>query len=393
MKDDRGELWDAAVQGRDPADVEARRERASPEWERAWELPVPFHALASRTQGSVPARCRRSTRSPASTSRCCAPTRPPTRRSAPTGSSGSRTRSGSARRPAPPGRRRSSSSGRTTSRFTARSACATCGATACAPATGSRTAGRRGSTRPTSRRPLVPHRRRAGDLGRPAVQRRIAAEHLRLWKILRPTAFMMTGAQLRTYEEAAAATASTSPAMIDGAILVLPRGELPVRGPATRVEKAYGVRLRNSRRGVGDARVRDDRLQVPPRSPRRRRPLRRSRPATRRPAGRCPTASAARWWCRRSASTPTSSATTCRTSSRCRRGGASAARPARGTRSSAAGADAVSIGDRTVLPLDMQLALEPLGSPEFQLAPQTDERNAPCPRSSTAGPAPHWRLR
>ena len=74
----------------------------------------------------------------------------------------------------------------------------------------------------------------------------MAAEHLRLWQLLRPTAFMMTGAQLRTYEEAAAATGTDLAALLDGAILVFLEAACQFERPRQRVEAAYGVRIRNT---------------------------------------------------------------------------------------------------------------------------------------------------
>jgi phenylacetate-CoA ligase len=73
----------------------------------------------------------------------------------------------------------------------------------------------------------------------------VAAEHLRLWQLLRPTAFMMTGAQLRTYEEAAVAAGVDLRGLLDGAILVFLEASCQFDGPRGRVEAAYGVRLRN----------------------------------------------------------------------------------------------------------------------------------------------------
>jgi phenylacetate-CoA ligase len=73
----------------------------------------------------------------------------------------------------------------------------------------------------------------------------IAAEHLRLWELLQPTVFMMTGSQLRTYEEAAAATGIDLRAQLDGSILVFLEASCQFAGPRERVEVAYGVRLRN----------------------------------------------------------------------------------------------------------------------------------------------------
>jgi phenylacetate-CoA ligase len=74
----------------------------------------------------------------------------------------------------------------------------------------------------------------------------VAAEHLRLWQLLRPTAFMMTGSQLRTYEEAAAATDIDLGALLDGSILVFLEAACQFERPRQRVEAAYGVRIRNT---------------------------------------------------------------------------------------------------------------------------------------------------
>jgi phenylacetate-CoA ligase len=74
----------------------------------------------------------------------------------------------------------------------------------------------------------------------------VAAEHLRTWQLLRPTAFMMTAAQLRTYEEAATAHGVDLPALLDGAILVFLEASCQFEGPRRRVESAYGVRIRNT---------------------------------------------------------------------------------------------------------------------------------------------------
>ncbi len=74
----------------------------------------------------------------------------------------------------------------------------------------------------------------------------VAAEHLRIWQLLRPTAFMMTSAQLRTYEEAATANGVDLPALLDGGILVFLEASCQFEGPRRRVESAYGVRIRNT---------------------------------------------------------------------------------------------------------------------------------------------------
>jgi phenylacetate-CoA ligase len=74
----------------------------------------------------------------------------------------------------------------------------------------------------------------------------IAAEHLALWELLRPTAFMMTGAQLRTYEEAAATAEVNLPGLMAGAIFVFLEASCQFEQPRRRVEQAYGVTLRNT---------------------------------------------------------------------------------------------------------------------------------------------------
>jgi phenylacetate-CoA ligase len=57
---------------------------------------------------------------------------------------------------------------------------------------------------------------------------------------------MMTGSQLRTYEEAAATTGVDLAALTDGAILVFLEAACQFERPRQRVEAAYGVRIRNS---------------------------------------------------------------------------------------------------------------------------------------------------
>ena len=74
----------------------------------------------------------------------------------------------------------------------------------------------------------------------------IAAEHLRLWQLLRPTAFMLTSGQLLTYEDAATAAGIDLAELTDGAIMVLLEASCQFEGPRSRVERAYGVQLRNT---------------------------------------------------------------------------------------------------------------------------------------------------
>lgn len=73
----------------------------------------------------------------------------------------------------------------------------------------------------------------------------MAAEHVRLWQLLRPTAFMMTSAQLHTYEEAASAEGIQLADLMEGGILVFLEASCQFDVPRRRVETAYGVQLRN----------------------------------------------------------------------------------------------------------------------------------------------------
>ena len=72
-----------------------------------------------------------------------------------------------------------------------------------------------------------------------------AAEHLRLWEILRPDGFMMTGSQLQLYLETAERVGVDLPALLDGAIVAFLEASCQFEAPRRRVEDAYGVRLRN----------------------------------------------------------------------------------------------------------------------------------------------------
>jgi len=72
-----------------------------------------------------------------------------------------------------------------------------------------------------------------------------AAEHLRLWEMLRPNGFMMTGSQLRTYEEAGAEIGIDFGALVEGAVLVYLDAACQFEEPRRRMEDAYGVRLHN----------------------------------------------------------------------------------------------------------------------------------------------------
>jgi hypothetical protein len=72
-----------------------------------------------------------------------------------------------------------------------------------------------------------------------------AAEHLRLWEVLRPNGFMMTGSQLQLYLETAERAGIDLPALLDGGIVAFLEASCQFDAPRRRVEEAYGVRLRN----------------------------------------------------------------------------------------------------------------------------------------------------
>ena len=72
-----------------------------------------------------------------------------------------------------------------------------------------------------------------------------AAEHISLWKQLRPDGFMMTGSQLALYERAALAAGIDLRELLAGRLLAFLEASCQFEGPRHRVEETYGVRLRN----------------------------------------------------------------------------------------------------------------------------------------------------
>jgi phenylacetate-CoA ligase len=72
-----------------------------------------------------------------------------------------------------------------------------------------------------------------------------AAEHLRLWDVLRPDGFMMTGSQLRTYEEAGSEIGVDFAELVEDKLLVYLDAACQFEAPRRRMEEAYGVRLHN----------------------------------------------------------------------------------------------------------------------------------------------------
>ena len=72
-----------------------------------------------------------------------------------------------------------------------------------------------------------------------------AAEHVRLWQLLRPDGFMMTGSQLDLYTDAAGRLGLDIRDLLGGGRLTFLEASCQFEGPRGRVEDAYGVRVRN----------------------------------------------------------------------------------------------------------------------------------------------------
>ncbi|MEZ5169977.1 MAG: hypothetical protein R3A49_04435 [Acidimicrobiia bacterium] len=79
----------------------------------------------------------------------------------------------------------------------------------------------------------------------PPFSKEAALEHLQIWEELEPDAFQVTASQFATYESVAAANGIDFPALLDGSILVYLEASCQYDGPRTRIEDAYGVRLHN----------------------------------------------------------------------------------------------------------------------------------------------------
>jgi phenylacetate-CoA ligase len=70
-------------------------------------------------------------------------------------------------------------------------------------------------------------------------------QHLDVWQALRPTAFMVTGSQLLTYAEAAAERGFDLADLTAGTSLILSEAACQFSGPRQRVEERYGAEVRN----------------------------------------------------------------------------------------------------------------------------------------------------
>jgi len=73
----------------------------------------------------------------------------------------------------------------------------------------------------------------------------VAAEHVRLWQLLRPTGYMLTGSQLQTYDRLARESGIDLADVMGGASLLLSEAACQFEGPRRRIEEGFGVRLHN----------------------------------------------------------------------------------------------------------------------------------------------------
>ena len=369
MGEQRGELWDAAVQGRSNADVAAAADAAlRREWARAWELPVPYYrelySSAGLDAGEMPPlddiprtdkpalRTDEAANPPFGTHRVVGLT-DAVRMGSSTGTTGTPTLIFFGPKDVE-----------------------------VALEVGTRNMWRHG-VRPGDRfthswpQGIYPTNVTGGrsymavgaleiSVG-PPFGVDSAAEHLRLWELLRPTAFMMTGAQLRTYEEAATAAGIDLRAMLEGSILVFLEASCQFDAPRQRVESAYGVRIRN----IGGAseipglnttdcryhqglHVAGDHFVIQACDPVTGREVPDGERGTLVVSAFGLDAFFLRYDLQ---DIVTVSRGTCA----CGETGPRYTLLGRG-------ADAVQVGDRVLLPLDVQLALEDVGAPEFQLA-------------------------
>jgi len=73
----------------------------------------------------------------------------------------------------------------------------------------------------------------------------VAAEHLHVWEQLRPTGFMMTASQFQTYEKVGEEVGIDFAQLLEGHLLVYLDLACQFESPRRRIEDAYGVRLHN----------------------------------------------------------------------------------------------------------------------------------------------------
>ncbi|MFE9327602.1 phenylacetate--CoA ligase family protein [Nocardia sp. NPDC052278] len=79
----------------------------------------------------------------------------------------------------------------------------------------------------------------------PPVSDQVAADHIKVWQRLRPTGYMLTGSQLQTYDRVAREIGVDLSDLFEGCTLLLSEAVCQFEGPRQRIEEAYGVRLHN----------------------------------------------------------------------------------------------------------------------------------------------------
>jgi phenylacetate-CoA ligase len=79
----------------------------------------------------------------------------------------------------------------------------------------------------------------------PPFTREAAVEHLRLWQRVRPTAFLLSGHHLLTYEDAGAEAGVDFGDLVSGSRVGFIDAACQFDGPRRRVESHYGFRLHN----------------------------------------------------------------------------------------------------------------------------------------------------
>jgi phenylacetate-CoA ligase len=79
----------------------------------------------------------------------------------------------------------------------------------------------------------------------PPFSREVAAEHLRLWQTLRPNGFMMTGSQLQIYQQASEDIGEELAGLLSGGIIAFLEASCQFELPRRRIEDYFGVRIRN----------------------------------------------------------------------------------------------------------------------------------------------------
>jgi phenylacetate-CoA ligase len=72
-----------------------------------------------------------------------------------------------------------------------------------------------------------------------------ALEHLQAWLLLRPGAFLMSGSQLQIYQAVADEHGIDLHALLDGAVLVFSEAGCQFEAPRQRIEREYNVRIHN----------------------------------------------------------------------------------------------------------------------------------------------------